>query len=59
LERRFGIGVGRDHTLKEIGDTLELSRERIRQIQDRALAKLRRVAHDEQPRRSRRERNTG
>ncbi|HZO16534.1 MAG TPA: sigma-70 family RNA polymerase sigma factor [Polyangiaceae bacterium] len=46
LERRFGIGVGRDHTLKEIGDTLELSRERIRQIQDRALAKLRRVAQD-------------
>jgi RNA polymerase primary sigma factor len=46
LERRFGIGVAHDHTLKEIGDTLELSRERIRQIQDRALAKLRRVAQD-------------
>jgi RNA polymerase primary sigma factor len=46
LERRFGIGGARDQTLKEIGDALELSRERIRQIQDRAIAKLRRVTRD-------------
>jgi RNA polymerase primary sigma factor len=40
---RFGLLDGREHTLAEIGDRLELTRERIRQIERDALAKLRRA----------------
>jgi RNA polymerase primary sigma factor len=42
LRWRFGLGGERPHTLQEIGDRLELSRERIRQIESGALAELRR-----------------
>ena len=38
---RFGLLDGREHTLAEIGDRLGLTRERIRQIERDALAKLR------------------
>jgi RNA polymerase sigma factor (sigma-70 family) len=41
LRWRFGLGGERRQTLAEIGDRLELSRERIRQIEGAAIAKLR------------------
>src|SRR6266849_9668362 len=42
IERRFGLGDREPQTLAEIGSDLHLSRERIRQIEERALGKLRR-----------------
>jgi RNA polymerase primary sigma factor len=41
LKLRFGIGDGRDHTLEEVGQQFEVTRERIRQIEAKALRKLR------------------
>ncbi|PWT91539.1 MAG: RNA polymerase sigma factor RpoD [Acidobacteria bacterium] len=41
LRLRFGLDDGNSHTLKEIGDQMHLSRERIRQIEAKALTKLR------------------
>jgi RNA polymerase primary sigma factor len=41
LRRRFGLDRDEEQTLREIGDDYSLSRERIRQIQERALTKLR------------------
>jgi RNA polymerase primary sigma factor len=40
LKMRFGIGYESSMTLKEIGETLNLTRERVRQIQNEALKKL-------------------
>lgn len=41
LKMRFGIGLGTDHTLEEIGNQFDVTRERIRQIEAKALQKLR------------------
>jgi RNA polymerase sigma factor (sigma-70 family) len=43
LRLRFGVGVDREHTLEEIGERYALTRERIRQIEVKALRKLRRL----------------
>jgi RNA polymerase primary sigma factor len=40
LRMRFGIGMNRDHTLEEVGRTFNVTRERIRQIEAKALKKL-------------------
>jgi RNA polymerase primary sigma factor len=44
LERRFGLMDGTDHTLEEVGQYFEVTRERIRQIESKALRKLRHPA---------------
>ena len=41
LRRRYGIGEDTGHTLQEVGDEFGVTRERIRQIQAKALTKLR------------------
>ena len=40
LRMRFGIGEKHDHTLEEVGQYFEVTRERIRQIEEKALRKL-------------------
>ncbi len=41
IRLRFGIGGGRPHTLEEVGNEFSVTRERIRQIEAKALSKLR------------------
>lgn len=45
LRLRFGLDHAREHTLEEVGKMLHLTRERIRQIEQGALAKLRTMAN--------------
>jgi len=40
LRMRFGIGINKDHTLEEVGQRFSVTRERIRQIEAKALRKL-------------------
>jgi RNA polymerase sigma factor (sigma-70 family) len=46
LRARFGLDDGHMHTLEEIGQELQLTRERVRQIEARALEKLRHPANN-------------
>jgi RNA polymerase primary sigma factor len=41
LRLRYGLGTDREHTLEEIGRRLSLTRERVRQIEAKAVAKMR------------------
>ena len=41
LKMRFGLGDGNEHTLEEVGQQYKVTRERIRQIEEKALRKLR------------------
>ncbi len=41
LKMRFGVGGGSEHTLEEVGQNFTVTRERIRQIESKALRKLR------------------
>jgi RNA polymerase primary sigma factor len=43
LQLRFGLGNRSPHTLAEVGQQLNISRERVRQLEDEALRKLRRT----------------
>ena len=47
LRKRFGIGESTDHTLEEVGQNFEVTRERIRQIEAKALRKLRHPSRSE------------
>jgi RNA polymerase primary sigma factor len=40
VRMRFGIGMNNDHTLEEVGNQFSVTRERIRQIEAKALRKL-------------------
>jgi RNA polymerase primary sigma factor len=44
LELRFGLADGRERTLEQVGKEFNLTRERIRQIEAKAIAKLRHPA---------------
>lgn len=48
LDLRFGISDGRPHTLAEVSKELKISRERVRQIEEVALRKLRAYAKEQQ-----------
>ena len=46
LRMRFGIEMSTDHTLEEVGKQFDVTRERIRQIEARAMSKLRHPSSD-------------
>jgi RNA polymerase primary sigma factor len=48
LRMRFGIDMNTDHTLEEVGKQFDVTRERIRQIEAKALRKLRHPTRSEQ-----------
>ena len=48
LRLRFGIGMNTDHTLEEVGKQFDVTRERIRQIEAKALRKLRHPTRSDQ-----------
>ena len=48
LRLRYGIGEASEHTLQEVGQDFKVTRERIRQIQDKALHKLRHPSRADQ-----------
>jgi len=48
LRMRFGIDMNTEYTLEEVGRQFEVTRERVRQIEVKALHKLRHPSHSEQ-----------
>lgn len=48
IDLRFGISDGKTHTLSEVSQELNISRERVRQIEESALKKLRRYVKEQQ-----------
>ena len=48
LKMRFGVGDGTEHTLEEVGKAFTVTRERIRQIESKALRKLRHPSRSSQ-----------
>ena len=48
LRMRFGIGMNTDHTLEEVGQQFSVTRERIRQIEAKALRKLKHPSRSKQ-----------
>jgi RNA polymerase primary sigma factor len=44
---RFGIDMSTDHTLEEVGKQFDLTRERIRQIEAKAIRKLKHPSYSE------------
>jgi RNA polymerase primary sigma factor len=48
LDLRFGLADGKPQTLAEVADKLHVSRERVRQIEEEALRKLRRFVEDQE-----------
>lgn len=48
LDMRFGLTQNKSHTLAEIADKLDLSRERVRQIEEAALKKLRKFVQEQE-----------
>lgn len=48
LRMRFGVGVDREHTLQSVGDEYGVTRERIRQIEEKALRKLKHPTRSKQ-----------
>ena len=47
IRMRFGIGMNNDHTLEEVGKQFDVTRERIRQIEAKALRKMRHPTRSE------------
>ena len=48
LRMRFGVGMNTDHTLEEVGLQFSVTRERIRQIEAKALRKLKHPSRSKQ-----------
>jgi RNA polymerase primary sigma factor len=46
VRRRYGLGIERELTLEEIGRRLSVTRERVRQVEAKALAKMRAARHE-------------
>jgi RNA polymerase primary sigma factor len=48
VRMRFGLGMNSDHTLEEVGQQFSVTRERIRQIEAKALRKLKHPSRSRQ-----------
>ena len=48
VRMRFGLGMNSDHTLEEVGKQFSVTRERIRQIEAKALRKLKHPSRSRQ-----------
>jgi len=47
IKMRFGLGGGNEHTLEEVGNKYQVTRERIRQIQEKAIRKLKKSRYSQ------------
>ena len=52
---RFGLGMNSDHTLEEVGQQFSVTRERIRQIEAKAIRKLKHPSRSRSPKKLPRE----